>query len=84
MVCDSCGRDEEVFVAAIKTGRVSGYSAIFSKCTYCEDPLSAQNTSRYEREDNSLKEAVDVMESNDVVCYLNGKTVDQVKKDLGI
>lgn len=83
-ICDSCGGAEDPFIAGIITGRYSGYGAIFTECLSCDDPRSSTNVKRYERSNDRLEDAVRTMESNDVVCYLNGETIDQVKRRLGI
>ncbi|RDI69564.1 hypothetical protein DWB78_18595 [Halopelagius longus] len=84
MVCEDCGGDEDPFSAVIRTGRHRGYLAVFTACFSCQDPTTAQNADLYNRDEEELEEAVEVMESHDVVCYLNGKTLDEVKDDLDL
>lgn len=84
MICDNCGTKEESYVSAVRRGQYSGSSVIHTNCPSCDNPLSATNTDTYTRSNDRLEEAVDVMEAYNVVCYLNDKTIDQVKKDLGL
>ena len=83
-VCETCGQDEEPFGAGIRTGKYSGYYAVLTKCPSCEDPTGADNVTKHVRDEDELEEAVRVMESQDVICYLNGKSIDRVKQDLRI
>lgn len=83
-VCDDCGSQQEPYGAGIRTGKYSGYYAIIPECPHCDDPLSANNVEKHVRDNDQLEEAVKVMESHDVVCYLNGKSINQVKQDLGL
>jgi hypothetical protein len=82
-VCDNCGSQQEPYGATIRTGRFSGYYGVHTQCPQCDDPLSSTNVEKHVRDDE-LEEAVEVMESHNVVCYLNGKSIDQVKQDLGL
>lgn len=85
MICEDCGGDQSAFITGIPTGRHSGYAAIITVCPSCRDnPTSSTNVSEFERSEESLREAIRAMESHDVVCYLNGKSVNQVKDELGI
>ena len=83
-VCDDCGSQQEPYGAVIKTGKYRGYYTIIPQCPHCDDPLSVSNVEKHVRDDDELEEAVEVMESHNVVCYLNGKSIDQVKEDLGL
>ena len=83
-ICDECGSDQSPYIAGIKTGRVSGYGLVHTQCPSCDDPLNSVNVEEFTRSDEQLKEAIETMESNGVVCYLNGKDLSQAKSDLGI
>lgn len=83
-ICDDCGSQQEPYGAVIRTGKFSGYYSVIPQCPNCNDPLSAKNVEEHVRDDDELEEAVEVMESHDVVCYLNGESIDDVKRDLGL
>jgi hypothetical protein len=83
-LCPSCGGETEPYRVVVKTGRRTAYVAVLPMCPSCDDPLSFPNTGEYTRGDEQLRKAVEVMESDDVVCYLNGKSIEQTKQDLGI
>lgn len=83
-VCSDCGQDEAPIQAGIRTGKHFGYILLFTSCTSCNNPTSATNTALFQRNDDELEEAVRIMESHDVVCYLNGDSIDQVKSYLGL
>lgn len=83
-ICDQCGGDKDPVHIVVPYGRHRAFTAVHTYCMNCEDPTGAQNTSTHQRDDDELERAVRAMESNNVICYLNGLSLSGAISYLGI
>lgn len=83
-ICEECGGEQLAYSTGVRTGKHSGFHLVFLECPSCNDPTHGRNVEEFVKPDGEMEEAINVMESYDVVCYLNGKNVAQAKSDLGL
>ena len=85
-ICDQCGGQEvpaKVIPGRIGRGNVS--TSLTTLCPSCDDHLddnSVDRVWRFERDDDSLEQAVTAIESTGANLYLNGMTLSQAKSYL--
>lgn len=82
-ICDDCENQQDPYGVMFRTGKRTGYYGVVPMCPNCDDPLSPTNVQKHTQNDDNLKEAVEMMDSHNVTCYLNGKSASQVRQDLG-